>query len=114
MVTATRVGPDGKAVSTIQYQSVGVLFKFTTDPAQATRARPDLQIEVEMSALVDTAVEVAAGTRVPALRSYNLTYRGPVDLGRPFVFFSVDASTQDAEGNAVAYVCRAVLGETTP
>lgn len=112
MVTSTRVGPDGKAVSTIQYQSVGVIFKFSADPAQATRARPDLHIEVEMSALLDTAIEVAAGTRVPAVRSYNLTYMGPVDLGRPFVFFSVDASTTDADGNAVAYVCRAVLGDS--
>lgn len=114
MVTSTRVGPDGKAVSSVTYQPLGAIFKFFSDPAKATRTRLDLQLEVEISAMVDTAVELTPGTKAPAVRNYSLTCTGPVDLGRPLVFFSIDASTKDADGNAVAYVCRAVMGDTAP
>jgi len=43
-----------------------------------------------------------------------LRHNGPVELGRPVVMASVDASTRDAQGGAIAYVCRIVFSVPAP
>jgi len=114
MVTGSRSSEQGGTINTVQYQQVGAIFKFAADPAKSTRKSVDLGLGVEISAIMDTGVEIVKGVKAAAIRSYTMTCTGPVELGRPFVFFSVDASVKDAEGNAVAYVCRSVLGEAKP
>jgi hypothetical protein len=114
MITSSRTTEAGGTVNSIQYQSVGAIFKFAADPAKAGRKVVDLQLAVEISAILESGVEVSKGVKATTIGNYTMPYTGAVELGRPFVFFSVDAVVKDADSNAVAYICRAVLGEPKP
>jgi hypothetical protein len=115
LVTGSRAAEGGRTINTVQYQQVGALFEFLSDKtAAAERRGAEIQLRVEIAALADTGIAIAEGVKATAVRSSVLTYKGPVEPGKPFVFFSADASSKDADGSAVAYVCRAVLGDAKP
>jgi len=114
MITSSRTTEAGGTTNSIQYQSVGAIFKFAGHPAVVGRKVLDLQLAVEISAILESGVEIGKGVKATTTGNYSMGCTGPVELGRPFVFFSVDATVKDADSNAVAYVCRAVLGEPKP
>jgi len=105
------VTSSGAQRNTIQYQQVGAIFRFSSNPAGSSGRRIDLRQEVDVSGVTDSGVAIAPGVQAIAIRSCIMHVTGPVELKRPFVFLSADASVKDAEGKAVAYICRAVLGE---
>jgi len=111
MITSSRTTDAGGTINSIQYQSVGAIFKFEGHPPKAGRKVVDLQLAVEISAILESGVEIGKGVKATTIGNYTMPYTGPVELGRPFVFFSVDATIKDADSNVVAYICRAVLGD---
>jgi hypothetical protein len=114
MITSSHTTEAGGTTNSIQYQSVGAIFKFAGRPAEAGRKVLDLQLAVEISAILESGVEMSKGVKATTTGNCSMGYTGPVELGRPFVFFSVDATVKDADSNAIAYVCRAVMGEPKP
>ena len=110
-VTNTRVAQAGRRMNMIQYEDVGVIFAIAGQPGDAGL---DVAVEIEMSALTDSATQVAEGVSAMTVRQVVLGRNGAVRLGRPEVLIGADASTQDADGNAVAYVCRLVFSEAGP
>lgn len=110
-VTGTRTTQAGGTINKVQYQEIGVIFQVSAKPTDRGLAA---KVEVEMSALTDSATPVAE--KVPALSIHHVSLRhnGPVELGRPVVMASVDASTRDAQGGAIAYVCRIVFSAPAP
>ena len=115
MVTGSRMAESGGRINTVQYQQVGVIFKFGGSPGAVLSGRIlDVKLGIEISAVTGSNVEIGTGVKAVNIRSYSLTYTGPVELGHPFVCISVDATSRDEDGSAVAYICRAVLSEQGP
>ena len=107
-VRNTRRTERGPAISTVQYEHVGVIFAIKGKP---TDSGLDATVQVEMSALTDSAKKISENVNAATVRSVELGHNGPVQLGRPVVLVSLDASSKGADGNAIAYVCRIVLSE---
>lgn len=116
MITNTRKTDSGQTISTVQYQQVGAVFQISggPPPKDSKRKGIDASVKIELSTLSDTGVHVATEVTAPAIRSISLTHNGPVEYGRPFVILSVNSTSKDAAGNAVAYVCRGVFTEVAP
>ncbi|MCX5670534.1 MAG: hypothetical protein NTU94_04335 [Planctomycetota bacterium] len=113
-ITSSHTTEAGATTNSISYQSVGAIFKFAGRPAEAGRKVLDLKLAVEISAILESGPEMSKGVKATTIGNCSMGYTGPVELGRPFVFFSVDATVKDADSNAIAYVCRAVMGEPKP
>jgi len=107
VVTASRVMEGGRAVNTVQYQQVGAIFKVAGRPAGPGRL--DVDLSIETASLTDSSARISDGTIAPTIRSAVMSHKGPVDLGKPAVLLSADAASKDADGNAVAHVCRVLL-----
>lgn len=110
-VTNTRASRDGNAVNTIQYEDVGVIFAFS---GELTEQGGDINLDIEMSALADSATEIGGGVKAVTIRKAVLGRTGPIRLGRPEVLVSADASAEGADGNVIAYVCRIVFSDVQP
>jgi len=116
MITNTRKTESGQAINTIQYQEVGAVFVIAggPPPKDSKRKGIDASVKVELATLSDSGVQIAADVKASAMRNVGLTHNGPVEYGRPFVILSVNSTSKDAAGNAVAYVCRGVFTEVAP
>ena len=112
MVVATRRTETGASVNAVRYESVGALLKVAGQPAPGGGI--SARVELEISALTESAVEIGPKTPASVVRKVVMAHDGPVKPGRPIVLVSVDAGSPDAKGNAVAYVARIVLGEPQP
>ena len=107
-VTNTRRTERGPSINTVQYERVGVIFEVAGKP---TAGGLDATVRIEMSALTESGTKISENVNAATVRSIELGHNGPVQLGKPVVLVSLDASSKDADGNAVAYVCRIVFGE---
>ena len=107
-VTNTRRTERGPTINTIQYQDVGIIIEVSGKP---TGSGLDATVGIEMSALTESGTKISENVNAATVRSIELGHKGPVQLGRPVVLVSIDASSKDADGNAVAYVCRIVFGK---
>jgi len=107
MVTRTRVTERGDTLNTVQYQEVGAAFRIKGSPA--AQGHIDLRMEVELSSLFESPVELAKGSRASTIRRVQLMHMGLVKPGVAFVALSIDSTTKDKDGNAVAFICRAVV-----
>jgi len=107
-VTNTRRTERGPAISMVQYEQVGVIFAIKAKP---TDSGLDATVRIEMSALTESGTKISENVNAATVRSIELGHNGPVQLGKPVVLVSVDASSKDADGNAVACVCRIVFSE---
>jgi hypothetical protein len=110
-VTNSRATERGPRINTIQYEDVGVIFHIVGREADGGR---DVKVEIEMSALTETGAEVAEGVPAVRIRTVVLGRSGPVRFGRPEALVAVDATTPDAQADAVAYVCRLVFTQPGP
>ena len=110
-VTNTRTTQTGGMINTVQYQEVGAIFQVSAKP---TDRGLEAKVEVEMSAVTDSGTPIADKVPAVSIHHVSLGHDGPVELGRPVVMASVDASTRDAQGAAVAYVCRIVFSAPAP
>ena len=66
---------------------------------------------LELSDLTDSAVEIVPQMPARVVQKIVMAYNGPMKPGVPVVIVSADAVSPDAEGQAVAYVARIVLGK---
>ena len=107
-VTNARRTDRGQTINTVQYERVGVIFEVMGKP---TDSGLDATVRIEMSALTESGTKISENAFAVTVRTVELGHNGPVQLGRPVVLVSIDASTKDADGNAVAYVCRIVFSE---
>jgi hypothetical protein len=108
MVTNSRLTDRGQKINTVQYNSVGAIVDF-----KAERVGPrQLQVTstIEMSAKTDSAVEISPGVNSGVIRKATMSLKGAVELGKPSVLISADASSRDKDGKAIVYVARLVLG----
>ena len=105
---ASRVTQTGQRIHAVMYRDVGAILKIAGWP-QGGDLR--VHLSIELSSVSDSAVKI--GRNVPAVvyRRATLTHNGPVRPGRAFAIVSVDANSRDAEGKAVGYVARVVLGK---
>ena len=112
MVTNTRMTASGQTVNQVQYQQVGAIVEFKAERMVPRQLHVTSSIEV--SALTESPVEVTKGVGMSVTRQSTMSLKGPVELGRPAVLISGDASSRDKEGRAVVYVTRLVLGAGAP
>jgi len=111
MVTATRKTQTGQVINAVRYQSVGAVFQISVKPtAQGLHAT----VAVEVAALTESPSRIMENVPAMTIRNTTMGHDGPVELGRPVVMLSADASSRDADGNAIACVCRVVFSEATP
>ena len=108
VVTNSRIMADGKTVNQVQYMDVGAVVEFKADRTGPRQLQVTSTIELE--ALTDSPVEPLPGVGSPVSRKATMSLKGPVELGKPTVLISGDASARDKDGNAVVYVARLVLG----
>jgi hypothetical protein len=114
-VSASRAMRAGATVNTVQYESVGADLRIAGQLTRRGRSKHvTVQLEVELSAITPSGVEVSKGVKARVVRNVTLSYDGPVELGRPVVVVGVDASSEDADAEASAYVVRAVLSDLRP
>jgi hypothetical protein len=108
-ITNSQVTSRGESINTVAYTSVGAVFNLAgkTDDKGAIA----LDLSVQVSGLSEGAVTISAAVKAPAFRVTQMSYKGSATPRQPFVVISVDASTTDANGKAVAYLARITLGE---
>jgi hypothetical protein len=81
--------------------------------AAASRIGPaqlEVTSSIEVSAKTESPVEIGNGVASSVIRKGDMSLKGPVQLGKPTILISGDASSRDKNGNAVVYVARIVLG----
>jgi hypothetical protein len=112
MVTNTRVTNTGQKINTVQYNSVGAIVEFK---AERTGPRQlNVTSTIEVAAKTESSVEIGNGVNSSVIRKATLSLKGPVELGKPSVLISGDASSRDKDGKAVVYIARIVLGADAP
>jgi len=110
-VTATHTTETGGTINTVEFRQVGAIFQVSAKP---TDRGLEARVEVEMSAVTDSGTLIADKVPAVSMHHVSLGHNGPVELGRPAVMTSVDASTRDAQGGAIAYICRIVFSAPAP
>jgi hypothetical protein len=111
-VTSSRQSDRGQAINTIQYQNVGALF--TVAGKAGAPGGTDLDLRIEVSSSSEGGVEISDKVKAPIIRKANISRKGPFQPRKPFVVLSVDASSVDKDGKAVAYIGRVTVGEPQP
>lgn len=109
VVTSTSTGRNGQPIQSYQYMSVGALFNLAGKAGAGGGSDMDLNIQV--AAVSDVLWAIDKGVNAPVMRTATLSHKGDFRPGKPFVLVSVDASSTDKDGKAVAYVARVVVGE---
>jgi len=111
IITSSRMSDKGDPINSYSYQSVGAIF---TIAGKASPGSPELDLSIRVASTSDTGVAVAANVTAPVIRAATLSRKGPFQPRTPFVVVSVDATSVDKEGKAVAYIARITLGEPQP
>ena len=110
-VRATRLSETGRRINMVRYESVGAVLNI------AGSSGPDggisAELGLEMSAFTESAVNISAQRPARVVRKVVMGYKGMMRPGAPVVIVSADAASLDAEGKAVAYIARIVLGKRT-
>ena len=107
-ITDTRQTASGQPLNTVQYQDVGATLNIAGEMQGDGGVLAALGLEI--TALNDSPVEMSPKILAPVLRAIALGHKGTMRPGCPIVIVSVDAGSLDANGKAVAYVARVVLG----
>jgi len=108
MVTNTRMTDRGQRINSVQYNDVGALFAVKGERAGPRELR--VTLDIELSTSTDSPVQVSEGVSTPVIRKSVMSLKGPVDLGKPALLISADASSRDKDDKAVVHVTRVVLG----
>src|SRR4029453_8834733 len=96
MVTASRMTDRGQKVNTVQYNSLGAIIDFKGERLGPHQVQ--VTSTIEMSAKTDSPVEISPGVNSGVIRKATMSLKGPVELGRPRVLISGDASSRDKNG----------------
>ena len=111
-VTNSRLLDGGQTINTVQYSSVGVIFNIAG--RLGANAGLEVDLRVELSSNSESATAIASDIKAPMFRRATMSHKGIVQAHQPFVLMSIDASSLDANGKAVAYVTRVTLGAPQP
>ncbi|HOF17998.1 MAG TPA: hypothetical protein PK082_03750, partial [Phycisphaerae bacterium] len=109
VVIATRTNDEGQILRTVAYQSVGAVLNVSGKALPGGELAAELNLEI--AALADSSVKIANNVSAPVTRKVVLVHKGPVAPGRAVVMVSADANSLDADGQALAFVARVVLGK---
>ena len=106
----TKMDKDDAArpINTVIYRSVGTILGLTGKEAANGQLEVDLQIQTSTPG--EGGPLVAREVRAPVFRTVQISYKGLVTPGKPFVTVAIDASQKDAAGNAVATLARITIG----
>jgi len=96
-------------VNVPNWYQTGTSFSMAGKPTGINRI--DLNLQIQVSTLSESSVAVQENLRAPAFRSASMSYKGLVTPREPFVILSVDGSTKDGNGKAVAFIARVTLGQ---
>ena len=109
-VSGSTISKDGKERTSIARREIGVVFElagmWVGDP---TPEVVQLTLNVQLSALEPSGVQVGPDLTSPVFRDVEQIYSGDVEPGKPIVLLSLDGATPDADGRAIAYITRARL-----
>jgi hypothetical protein len=107
VVTGARMTATGTTMKTVQYQNVGVIIHLKAQPPATTetkRKEPDVEMNIELSALAPGDIEIAPSVKAPITRTIAIEHREPLKFGKPQVMLSIDTSKEGAV--PTAYVIR--------
>jgi hypothetical protein len=107
VVTGARKTTTGTTLKTVQYQNVGVIIHLKAQPPATTetkRKEPDVDMNIELSALTPGDIEIAPGVKAPVTRTVAIEHREPLKFGKPQIMLSIDTSKEGAV--PTAYVIR--------
>ncbi len=109
VITGTRKDSRGEPINSITYQQVGAILKLAGryPSAESRRKTPEVTLKVELAALADSGVEIAAGQKVPSIRAFTLEHTDQFRIGDPVVLLT----TSSASGHPLVYVVRYVFGK---
>ena len=107
-VSNSRITDAGQTINSVQYSSIGAIFGIAGRPVRAR----DWKLTCALSSrhIPTCATTISNTVRMPMFRKATMSHKGIVQAQQPFVLMSIDASSLDANGKAVAYVTRVTLG----
>jgi len=108
VVTARRKAAGGQAINSVQYQEVGVIFRFA-EPSKGAATRSGHQLDMDLAVAGDSATPITPGVIAPNFRSVQMSQGGLTEFRKPYVMASIDSATRDKDQTSVAYICRVVL-----
>ncbi|MGB2823886.1 MAG: hypothetical protein WBF17_23100 [Phycisphaerae bacterium] len=109
-VRNARLTEGGRTINSIQYESVGAIFKLSCQPLEASGGKHvDMRLNAEISAMDQGETEISPGVRTPVTHQVEMNYNAPAEIGRPFVMLSVGSPSDGKDARCAAYVCRVVL-----
>jgi hypothetical protein len=116
MVTGSRRTDVGTTISTITYQQVGLLVNLaaTPQPKDAPPKELNVQVNIDLSVLADSGIEIAPQVNATRVRSLQLSHSETPRFGKPWVLLNVSAPPAGDKVPPVAYVVRYVFRELKP
>jgi len=107
-VTNSQTDSRGQIINSVAYTSIGAIFNIAGKAAASGKIELDLGIQ--MSGFSEGATTISSTVKAPMFRTIQMAHRGFVTARQPFVVISADAASTDANGKAVAYIARVILG----
>lgn len=108
VVTGTRMTSSGQSLNTVQYQNVGVVFRFSAQmpPASAQSKIPDVTLSMELASVGKGAAELAPGHKAPPIYQLSTTHKEALEFGQPRVSWAVSSASSDPQQPPIVYVIR--------
>jgi hypothetical protein len=117
---ATFVAPVGResgpSMNSITYMEAGLIVNLSASapPEDPPGKGLCVQANFELSALADSAVEIAPQVRATSIRKMNLRHSETPRFGKPLVLLNVSAPGGGDKAQPVAYVIRAWGRQSEP
>jgi hypothetical protein len=106
-ITNSQVNARGQAINSVAYTQTGAILELL---GKESGGAVEVDLRIRLTQMGDAGVPVGGEIKAPNFRTATLMRKAPVKPKQPFVIMSVDASSPDANGKAVAYFARVVLG----
>ncbi len=104
-VTGTQTSSTGQLSTAVGRSKVGGNFKVSSFfPDESNRQRLLVALEIEISRLTDSSVQVTGDVTAPVFWCIEQTYGGITELGKPIVLLSVDGSSTTGGAGTLAFV----------
>ncbi len=102
----------GQVTTSISRQSVGASFEIYGGYASKAGGAPlSVQIQVELSAITDSSIEVGPKVSSPVFWKVEQAYSAPTEYGAPIVLLTVDGAATTGHDNPIAFVTLIKLTE---
>ena len=108
----TAVGPTGRSGAFTQSANTGVVFSLAG--RAATTGKLELDLNISLSSMSESNAQISADVKAQMIHRATIAHKGTVEAGKAFVVVCADASSPDANGNAVAYIARVTLSAPQP